>query len=64
MEYKSKRDSFRLKDPVTGRLVNAAYQQFKRLCLAEGMRDGQFKFNLLMQDERRHSKFKKLLMAD
>lgn len=64
VEYKSKRESFRLKDPVTGRLVNSAYQQFKRLCLAEGMRDGQFKLNLLMQDEGRHAKFKRLVLVD
>lgn len=62
VEYQSKRDSFRLKEPTTARLVNQSYQQFKRLCLAEGMRDGQFKLNLLMQDENRHAKFKKLVL--
>lgn len=64
VEYKSKRDSFRLKDPITGRLINSSYQQFKRLCLSAGMRDGQFKVNLLMQDEWRHDKFKRLLIVD
>ena len=64
VEYKSKRESFRLKEPITGRLINSSYQQFKRLCLSEGMRDGQFKVNLLMQDEGRHDKFKRLLIED
>ena len=60
-EYKSKRDSLRVKDPVTHRLQRDSFEQFKAQCIAEGARDGQFKLNLLLQDEKRHAKFKKLV---
>lgn len=62
LEYQSKRSSFRLNDPITHRLKSNAYHHFKTKCLAEGLRDGQFKFNLLMQDEKRHDKFKQLVI--
>ena len=61
-EYKSKRDSLRVKDPVTHRLQNNSFETFKAQCIAEGLRDGQFKLNLLLQDEKRHAKFKKLVV--
>lgn len=57
VEYESKRQSFRLHDPRTHILQSDAYSRFKTACLADGFRDGQFKFNLLMQDEVRRGKF-------
>ena len=57
VEYESKRQSFRLHAPVTHILLSNAYVRFKAACLKDGFRDGQFKFNLLMQDEKRRSKF-------
>ncbi len=62
IEYKAKRESFRVKDPVTHRLQHDSFEHFKAQCIAEGARDGQFKMNLLMQDEKRHAKFKTLVM--
>ena len=62
IEYESKRDSLRLKIPVTHRLVSNSFEKYKEECVAEGYRDGQFKIQLLMQDELRHSKFKKLVI--
>ena len=62
IEYKAKRESFRVKDPVTHRLQPESFERFKAECIAEGARDGQFKMNLLMQDEKRHAKFKKLVI--
>ena len=60
-EYKAKRDSLRLKDPVAHLLKKDSFETFKAQCIAEGLRDGQFKLNLLLQDEKRHSKFRKLV---
>ena len=57
IEYESKRQSFRLHDPQTHILLSNAYARFKTACLKDGLRDGQFKFNLLMQDEKRQKKF-------
>ncbi len=62
IEYDAKRASFRVKDPITHRLVEQSFEQFKAQCIAEGARDGQFKMNLLMQDEKRHAKFKQLVL--
>lgn len=62
IEYKAKRESFRVKDPVTHRLQRESFEHFKAQCIAEGARDGQFKMNLLMQDEKRHAKFKSLVI--
>lgn len=62
IEYDAKRASFRVKDPITHRLQANAFEQFKAQCIAEGARDGQFKMNLLMQDEKRHAKFKQLVV--
>ena len=61
-EYKAKRDSLRVKDPVTHRLQRNSFETFKAQCIAEGKRDGQFKLNLLLQDEGRHEKFRKLTL--
>ena len=56
-EYESKRASFRLKEPQAHILLSNAYSRFKTACLRDGLRDGQFKFNLLMQDDKRRRKF-------
>lgn len=61
-EYRAKRDSLRVKDPVTHRLQHNSFETFKAECIAEGKRDGQFKLNLLLQDEARHAKFRKLVI--
>lgn len=57
IEYEAKRASFRLHEPQAHILLNNAYARFKAACLRDGFRDGQFKFNLLMQDEKRRAKF-------
>lgn len=64
VEYKTKRDSLRLKVPETYRLIPESFETFKARCIAEGARDGQFKLQLLMQDEKRHEKFKKLVIEN
>ena len=61
MEYKTKRESLRLKDAKTFLLVKESFEQFKERCIKEGARDGQFKLNLLLQDEVRHAKFNDLV---
>lgn len=63
IEYEAKRDSLRLKDPITHRLRSNAFDHFKQASIADGTgRDGQFKVNLLLQDEKRHAKFKQLAL--
>ena len=57
IEYEAKRSSFRLHEPKAHILQSNAYSRFKTACLKDGFRDGQFKFNLLMQDELRRRKF-------
>ncbi len=57
IEYESKRQSFRLHEPEAHILLTDAYARFKAACMKDGFRDGQFKFNLLMQDEARRQKF-------
>jgi hypothetical protein len=64
LEYESKRQSFRLHDPETHILLSNAYARFKAACLKDGFQDGQFKFNLLMQDEKRRSRFNLLLRIE
>ena len=63
IEYDAKRASFRVKDPLTHRLVDNAFEKFKAECISEGARDGQFKLMLLLNDEKRHAKFKKLVVG-
>ena len=62
-EYKEKRGTGRLKPPETAILGPKAFERFKKACIDRGYRDGQFKFNLLMQDEMRHSLFKELVKS-
>ena len=61
IEYKAKRESFRVGDPIGHCLVENSFELFKGACIAEGARDGQFKLNLLLQAEKRHETFKKLV---
>ncbi|GHV60720.1 hypothetical protein AGMMS49587_03020 [Spirochaetia bacterium] len=61
IEYEAKRSSDRLKYPETALLVNESFEKFKSTCIDKGYRDGQFKVNLLMQDEKRHALFKELV---
>ena len=62
LEYEAKRDSFRIKDPVVHILKENAFEDFKVESIKRGMaREGQFKMNLLMQDEKRHAMFKALV---
>jgi hypothetical protein len=60
-EYEAKRDSNRVKAPGTARLTKDSFEQFKTACLKKGFRDGQFKINLLMQDEKRQVMFDELV---
>jgi len=60
-EYREKRASNRLKEPETAILAPEAFEKFKAICIDRGYRDGQFKLNLLMQDEKRHALFKELV---
>jgi hypothetical protein len=61
LEYKEKRSSNRVKAPDTALLGPESFERFKATCIDRGYRDGQFKLNLLMQDEKRHSMFKELV---
>ncbi|MDR3174467.1 MAG: GH3 auxin-responsive promoter family protein [Treponema sp.] len=61
IEYESKRNSNRVKAPDTFRLVKDSFEQFKAACIEKGYRDGQFKLNLLMLDEKRQEMFNDLV---
>ena len=61
VEYTTKRDSFRVKEPVGHLLVENSFEKYKAAMIAKGARDGQFKMNLLMQDDKRHEYFKELV---
>jgi hypothetical protein len=60
-EYETKRSSNRVKTPDTALLVKDSFEQFKAACIDKGYRDGQFKLNLLMQDEKRQAMFDQLI---
>lgn len=62
VEYAAKRDSFRVKDPIGHRLVENSFEKYKAAMIQKGARDGQFKMNLLMQDDKRHEYFKELVL--
>jgi hypothetical protein len=62
-EYAAKRSSNRVKAPDTHLLVSESFEKFKARCIDQGYRDGQFKLNLLMQDEKRHAMFEDLVKA-
>ena len=57
MEYRSKRQSNRLKKIEVHILVKDAFNKFKQLSIANGKRDGQFKMNLLTQDREQYQLF-------
>ena len=61
VEYAAKRDSFRVKEPAGHLLVENSFEKYKALMIKNGARDGQFKMNLLMQDDKRHNHFKELV---
>lgn len=61
IEYAAKRDSLRIKECIPHVLIKESFETFKQECLKNGFRDGQFKLNLLMQDEKRHAMFKELV---
>lgn len=61
LEWDAKRVSFRVKAPVGHILVDNSFEKYKEICIKNGARDGQFKMNLLMQDENRHAIFKELV---
>ncbi|MBO4705792.1 MAG: GH3 auxin-responsive promoter family protein [Spirochaetaceae bacterium] len=60
-EYEGKRVSFRVNDPQSFILQKDSFEAYKKNCIERGTRDGQFKLNLLMQDEKRHAMFKELI---
>ena len=60
-EYKDKRASNRIKAPETALLGNMSFEHFKAACIDRGYRDGQFKLNLLLQDEKRQAMFDELV---
>ena len=64
VEYKTKRDSLRLKMPQTNVLYPNSYEMFKRLSLKAGGRDGQFKLVLLLQDKVRQIRINRLVKKD
>lgn len=56
MEYKAKRDSFRLHDPKVYRLQNHSFDKFKQdIVNASGQDASRFKPNVLAQNEERHA---------
>ena len=63
-EYREKRASNRLKAPETALLGPESFERFKKICINRGYRDGQFKVNLLMQDEKRQSMFRELQIRE
>ena len=60
-EYCDKRNSDRLKAPETALLGPTSFERFKAACIERGYRDGQFKVNLLLQDEKRQIMFNELV---
>ncbi len=61
-EYKSKRDSDRLKPLVLHTLQRDAFDKFKSECMSRGYRDGQFKLVHLMIDDNRKKMFDELIV--
>ncbi|MBQ0040383.1 MAG: GH3 auxin-responsive promoter family protein, partial [Treponema sp.] len=62
IEYKAKRDSLRIAVPVPHVMIKNSFETYKENCIKSGNgRDGQFKLNLLMQDEKRRAMFEPLV---
>ena len=60
-EYDAKRDSKRIGRIIPHLLKENSLQLFKEFSLDAGLgRDGQFKFNILMQNEKTHNLIKKV----
>lgn len=59
--YKAKRDSLIIKAPVAHILQKKSFETFKIRSIDKGARDGQFKLNILMKDEKRHRMFRELV---
>jgi len=63
IEYQAKRDSFRLKDPVTYRLESEAFGKFKQYILNQTHQDAsRFKPNVLAQNEERHAVINRFIL--
>ena len=60
-EYEQKRVSLRIAEPIPFAMQKDSFETYKERCILAGARDGQFKLNLLMQDEKRHAMFKELV---
>lgn len=65
IEYQSKRDSFRLKDPKVYRLKKHSFDNFKRRVLLKTGRDAtRFKPNVLAQNEENHKMMESYVIND
>lgn len=65
IEYASKRNSFRLKDPAVYLLQERAFDKFKEFILNRNHRDAsRFKPNVLAQDETKHSVIHNLILKN
>lgn len=65
MEYRAKRDSFRLKDPAVFRLQENAFDKFKETIInVSGQDASRFKPNVLNQNEERHAVIDKFVCRD
>ncbi|MBR4804473.1 MAG: GH3 auxin-responsive promoter family protein [Bacteroidales bacterium] len=59
IEYQAKRDSFRLKDPVSHLLEEHSFEKFKEATLKiTGADASRFKPNVLMQSDEKHARMK------
>ena len=64
IEYKSKRESNRIREPQLRVLKENAFDDFKRECMRRGYRGGQFKLMHLMIDDERKKMFEALVAVD
>lgn len=63
IEYKAKRDSFRLHAPVTHRLESNSFSKFKEYILEQTKQDAsRFKPNVLAQNEERHEAIRRFVL--
>ena len=65
--YKYKKSNYSTDHVCPGRTLFALYdmtgkEKYKAAMIQKGARDGQFKLNLLLQDEVRHAKFNDLIL--
>ncbi|MBR0073949.1 MAG: GH3 auxin-responsive promoter family protein, partial [Bacteroidales bacterium] len=60
LEYQAKRDSFRLKDPISHLLEDNSFEKFKEATLKiTGADASRFKPNVLMQNDEKHELMKR-----